>query len=178
MMRRMAKFQLDKYARDARAWSNLATINYLGSMALFTYGNPVLYLPAATLGHHALEMYLKAALISEGMTVFDPAKLKYLDPAYGLKKADCVWGHVLKEQARQLAAKRSEFDLSAPLYVPDCAFLQMPMKLEDAFGLFDPFFSELRYPREMKGLKGVGEGEWRVLVALVEVLNPLLCGVQ
>jgi hypothetical protein len=178
MMRHMAKVQLDKYARDARTWRDFATLNYLASTALFTYGNPVLYLPAATLGHHALEMYLKAALISEGMTVFDPAKLRYLDPAYGLKKADCVWGHVLKEQAQQLAAKRSEFDLSAPLYVPDCALLQMPMKLEGAFELFDPFFSELRYPREMKRLKGVGQDEWRVLVALVGVLNPLLCGVQ
>ena len=71
--------QLDKYARDARAWRDWAKVNHSASTHLFGSGNPLLYLRAATLGHHALEMYLKSALICEGKTVFNPIILKSLD---------------------------------------------------------------------------------------------------
>jgi hypothetical protein len=37
-------------------------------MQLFSTRNPFMYFAAATLGHHALEMFLKAALIATGMT--------------------------------------------------------------------------------------------------------------
>jgi hypothetical protein len=47
-----------------------------GSKTLFETGDPFLLFPAATLGHHALEMYLKAAPISNGRTVFNPNELK------------------------------------------------------------------------------------------------------
>ena len=174
MMRRMAMSQLDRYARDAGAWRDYATVNYLASKTLFATGNPFLYLPAVTLGHHALEMYLKAALICEGMTVFDPDKVNSLDPALGLTESDCVWGHVLANLARRLAAKRSDPDLSTPLDVGGRFALQMPMSLQAAFELFDPFFSELRYPQELKKLEGVGEDEKLVLDSLVEVLNRFL----
>ena len=35
-------------------------------------------------------MYLKSALILNGMTVFDPRKVKLLDPSVGLAENDCV----------------------------------------------------------------------------------------
>jgi len=173
-MRRMPRVRLDKYARDARAWQDFARVNYGASLALFATKDPFLYLPAATLAHHALEMYLKAALICEGMTVFDPRKRRSLDRALRLMKSECVWGHELKKSARRLAAKRSDFDLSAPLNVTGCAALQMPMKLGAAFELFDPFFSELRYPQELKKLEGLGEDEKLVLDNLVRALEPFL----
>jgi hypothetical protein len=168
----MTMIQLDKYARDARAWRDWGMMNHQASAILFTSGNPILYLPAATLGHHALEMYLKAALIREGMVVFDPKKCEFLDPRYGLKKSDCIRGHVLVKLAQQLADKRNEFDLSSLLDVPRCVVLEMPMQLKAAFELFDPFFSELRYPQALKKLQGVGEDEKLVLDELVRVLQP------
>ena len=61
---------LDKYARDARSWRDFAKVNHVAAQHLFASGNPFMYLVAATLGHHALELYLKAALINEGMTAF------------------------------------------------------------------------------------------------------------
>jgi hypothetical protein len=57
---------IDKYATDARAWRDWAKINYVASKQLFASGNPFLYFPAATLGHHALEMYLKAPSSARG----------------------------------------------------------------------------------------------------------------
>jgi hypothetical protein len=48
--------QVDKYARDGRAWRDFAEFDYSASTALFTSGNPILIFAAATLGHHALEI--------------------------------------------------------------------------------------------------------------------------
>jgi hypothetical protein len=67
---------LDKYARDPKAWKAFADHNYAASVHLFESHNPFLIFNAATLGHHCLEMYLKAALICEGCAVFDPKKVK------------------------------------------------------------------------------------------------------
>jgi hypothetical protein len=164
---------LDRYARDARAWRDWAKINHVASQQLFFSGNPFLYFPAATLGHHALEMHLKAARICEGMTVFDPNNLGKLDPSVGLKASDCVWGHNLAALATLLATRRTDFDLSDEINIP-CVTLKMPMKLLTAFELFDPFFSEIRYPTEPKKFEGLSEEERRVLDALVSRLLPLL----
>ena len=142
--------QLDKYARDARAWRDGGKNNHAAAVALFETGNVLLYLPAATLGHHALEMYLKSALISEGMTVFNPVILKSLELGTALRRSDCAWGHCLVELARQLSGRRPDFYLSAEMNLSKCQTLLMPMTLEAAFGLFDPFFSELRYPQDIK----------------------------
>ena len=60
------RMKLDRYARDAQAWTNSARVAYTASAHLFTSENFMLVFPAATLGHHALEMFLKAALIVEG----------------------------------------------------------------------------------------------------------------
>jgi hypothetical protein len=40
--------------------------------------------------------------------------------------------------------------------------------------LFDPFFSELRYPQELKTMGGVGEDDKLPLEELVEKLDPFL----
>src|SRR5207253_5530390 len=130
----------DRYAKDARAWRDFAKVNYVASVALFASGNPFLYFPAATLGHHALEMYLKAALISEGITIFDSNRLKLLDPALGLTKAECAWGHSLVALAEQLSKKRPDFDLAIEMHIPGCLVLEMPMTVRRGFELFDPFF--------------------------------------
>lgn len=166
--------QLDKYARDARTWFDFARVNEAAAMTLFGTHNPFLFLPAATLGHHTLEMYLKAALICEGMTVFDPRKIKSLDPTLGLKSSECSWGHSLVELASQLASKRQEFDLSAQMTIPGCIALEMPMTVNAGFALFDPFFSELRYPQELKQLEGVGEDEQLLLGELIARLRPFV----
>lgn len=75
---------LDKYARDAHSWRDFAKMNHVAAQRLFPSGNPAIYLVAATLGHHALELYLKAALINDGMTVFNPGELQSLDAGIGL----------------------------------------------------------------------------------------------
>jgi HEPN domain-containing protein len=164
---------LDKYARDARAWRDFAKINYLAAAALFNSGDPFLYFAAATLGHHALEMYLKAALIREGMTAFNPRKIQSLDAALGLAASDCVWGHNLVKLAEELSKRRSDFDLNAQINLP-VLILAMPMTLREAFALFNPFFSELRYPQELKTMQGLGEEEKLVLDELIARLTPLL----
>jgi len=140
---------------------------------LFASGNPFLYFSAASLGHHALETYLKALLISEGMTVFNPDAVHKIHPSLGLKKTDCVWDHNLAVLAKTLAAKQTNFDLAAEITVPSLV-LEMPMKVLKAFELFDPFFTELRYPMELKELEGVGEDHGLVLDALVVYLDPFL----
>jgi hypothetical protein len=138
--------QLDKYARDGRAWREWGTVNYTASAELFSRGNPLLYFPAATLAHHALEMYLKSALICEGMTVFNPTILKSLAPGLGLTSSNCAWGHSLVDLARHLSERRTDFNLAPEVNIPGCFVLLMPITLAAGFALFDPFFSELRYP--------------------------------
>jgi hypothetical protein len=172
---------LDKYARSAGALVRGANTNYIASRQLFAdglaCGVPDLYFPAAILGHHALEMYLKAALICEGMTIFDPSRVYRLDARVGLIKAECAWGHDLVDLAKLLATRRSDFDLSAEIDVP-CLMLEMPMKVLAAFGLWDPFFVELRYPKELERVEDLGEEEGRVLDALVTRLLPFLSNAQ
>ena len=170
--------QLDKYARDARAWHDWAKVNYTASAELFASGNPLLYLPAATLGHHALEMYLKSVLICEGMTVFNPVILPSVDPRLGLTRSDCAWGHNLVELAKRLVERRENFNIEAEMDLRECHSLPMPMTLRAGFALFDPFFSELRYPQELKKRGEVGEEEKLVLDVLVARLQPFLSRVR
>jgi hypothetical protein len=73
-----------------------------------------------------------------------------------------------------LAEKRSDFDQSTPLDVGGRFALHTPIKLEAAFELFDPFFSELRYPQELSKIEGVGEDGKLVLDGLIEVLIRFL----
>jgi hypothetical protein len=170
--------QLDRYARDARAWRDWAKVNHSASAHLFSSGNPLLYLPAATLGHHALEMCLKSALICEGMTVFNPVILKSLDSGITLTRSNCAWGHNLVELAERLAEKRSDLNLDAEMDIRQCRTLLMPITLRTGFALFDPFSSELRYPQELKKLGGVGEDEKLVLDVRVARLQPFLSKIR
>jgi hypothetical protein len=101
-------------------------------------------------------MYLKSALICEGMTVFNPVILKSLNPGYELTRSNCAWGHCLVDLATRLSEKRSDFDLQGEMNIRECRVLPMPMTIEAGFALFDPFFSELRYPQELKKLGGCG----------------------
>ena len=162
---------LDKYARDPKPWRIHAQFNLDGARVLFTHeGAITLCFPAAVLGHHAIEALLKTALIREGYTIFDPAKLKFLGAA-NLTKGDCAWGHNLVALAKLLASKRPEFDLTAPLHgafppYPD------PLSLERALAIFDPFFSELRYPQEHDKLQGIGPDDGRMLEVIVARIAP------
>jgi hypothetical protein len=149
-------------------------VNYAAASELFGSGNLSLYFPlAATLGHHALERYLKSALICEGKTVFNPVILRSLDPGFALTRSDCVWGHCLVDLARQLSEKRSDFDLGTEVDIPECRTLLMPITLETGLAFFDPFFSELRYPQDLKKC-GVSPDLRFVLDALILRLRPFL----
>lgn len=169
--------QLDKYARDARAWRDCAEINYTASGHLFGSDNLYVYFTAATLGHHALEMYLKTALICEGMTVFNPVILKSLDGTFELTRSDCAWGHNLVGLAEQLAGRRKDFNLDGEIDIRECSALLMPLTLRAGFALFDPFFSELRYPQDVKKCD-VSPDYKVVLDVIVARLQPLLSKVQ
>ncbi len=49
-----------------------------------------------------------------------------------------------------------------------------PLTLEEGFAIFDPFFSELRCPQELKQIEGVGEQDKLLLDELVQRLQPFL----
>jgi hypothetical protein len=60
-----------------------------------------------------------------------------------------------------------------PWHVPTQTMCVNPT-IEQGFELFDPFFSELRYPQELKTMGGVGEDDKLVLSELVKSLEPFL----
>jgi hypothetical protein len=163
--------KLDKYARDFKLWRDWAAINYAAATTLFETHDPFLLFPAATLGHHALEMYLKSALIVKGMTVFDPTKIKSLEPGTNLTTGFCAWGHGLIKLAKQLEKLSPNFELSKELDFVGYVVLEGPMTLEEGLRIFDPFFSELRYPQEMKKVAGLEYEEKVLLDALVKELR-------
>jgi len=168
--------QLDKYARDAKTWWIYAQANYDGARVLFTHEerNLTLCFPAAMLGHHALEAFLKTALICEGITIFDSLKLGRLDPPTSLQEEDCAWGHHLGELAKKLAKRRPDFDLSKVL--PGRYFFPRaePITIQSGLALFDPYFWELRYPQAMKELDSIGPQDVLLLDALVAELLPFV----
>ncbi len=158
--------KLDRYAQDYALWRDSASINYTAAKTLFETGDPFLFFPAATLGHHALEMYLKAGLVANGMTVFNPKELNKLDVGVNLAKADCAWGHNLVELAETLAQRNPAFDLSKQMDIVGYLTIKEPMTIKEGLAIFDPFFSELRYPQEMKNCDGLG-GEHKFLLDAV-----------
>jgi len=165
-----ATLQLDKYARDAESWWQNARINFDASRVLFTHENSImLCFPAATLGHHALEALLKAALIRTGCAVFDPMKTRHLDPASGITAAECVWGHSLVELAQKLDLRRTDFDLAASL---DITRFGDPMSIQAGLELFDPFFSEMRYPQALDKFESLGPDDIVLLSLLFSEIEP------
>lgn len=87
----MARLDLDKYACDVKAWRDWADLYWTATSLLFQSDNIAMYLPAATMAHHTLERYLKAALIASGATVCPRA----VAAAHEISEADFVWGHEL-----------------------------------------------------------------------------------
>ena len=83
----------EKYSTDAKTWIQWADHTHAGARALFESENPFLWFSAAILGHQALEMYLKAALIRRG---------------HRIARQD-IWGHDLVELAMKLQAKVNSF---------------------------------------------------------------------
>jgi len=163
---------LDKYARDFALWRDFAGVNYAAAIHLFDTDDVFEYFPAATLGHHALEMYLKSALILTGMTVFDPRRVKHLDPSIVLAENDCAWGHDLVSLGKLLAARCQHFDMSACLPFIGFVTIQEPLTVEKGLAIFDPFFTELRYPQEMKLMDGLGPEHRVLLDKMVKILQP------
>ena len=49
--------------------------------------------------------------------------------------------------------------------------IQEPIIVEQGLAIFDPFFTELRYPQEMKLLSGLGPEHRVLLGALINVLR-------
>ena len=142
---------IDKYARDAGHWRTRATIAYEAARILFTHEKALmLCFEAAPVAHHALELFLKTALINEGYTIFNPDKVGQLDRSVKLDKTDCAWAHNLVDLAKLLAATRPEFDLSAELIVPWYVPIRGPLTIESAFAMFDPFFSSCAIRASLK----------------------------
>lgn len=92
-MIRCEESHVDKYSKDAQHWKLAAEFTYSGAVELFRSRNAVVLFPAAILGHHALELLLKSALIRAGHVV---------------GKGD-IWGHVLVDLAQKLAKEVSGF---------------------------------------------------------------------
>jgi HEPN domain-containing protein len=86
---------ISDFSADALTWLQWAEQTYAGAHVLFNDGNPFLWFSAATLGHQALETFLKAALIKTGRRI---------------DKSD-VWGHDLVGLARELEMTGVAFPL-------------------------------------------------------------------
>lgn len=150
--------KIDEFATDAAEWVKAAMGTFKGAKLLFQTENPHLWFSAAILGHHALEMLLKAALIQEGFTV-----------AKGKPQDGLVWGHRTEELAQLLHSKRPEFSINIPdkwEFLFDC-----PTYL----ARYDAFFDELRYPTsplQRVETLGPGEHEIELLAELVRLILP------
>ncbi|MCU1284052.1 MAG: glutamine amidotransferase [Acidobacteriales bacterium] len=111
------------YARDAEVWCQWAEHTYSGAKVLFESDNPFLWFSAAVLGHHALEMFLKAALIKKG---------------HSINRTD-TWGHNLVQLSTLLAAKDAQYptQVHEKLRTFDEFFdeLRYPTKLKEVEGL-------------------------------------------
>jgi HEPN domain-containing protein len=83
------------FSADAVTWCQWAEQTYAGAHHLFNDGNTFFWFSVATLGHQALETFLKAALIKTGRRI---------------DKAD-VWGHDLVALARELEKTGVTFPL-------------------------------------------------------------------
>ncbi len=162
---------LDKYAKDAAAWRISAQVDYTAAFRLFQTEDLMLVFPAASMGHLAIEKYLKAALICTGTTICDHKKYRALVDAGKLNPDDCAWGHKLPELGSMLARRRADFNLDLVLF--DSYPLHTgKMTLRDGLEMFEPFFDELRYPVEMSKFKTLGPMDVHAFNAIIEALAP------
>jgi hypothetical protein len=158
---------LNKYANDSSRWCEAAIHDHIAARILFTADNPLAWFTAGTIAHHALEMYLKSALIVAGLTIAEP---KYCPTG-----SRCAWGHKLPDLAARLAKEVPAFNLGTQLDFSQWSlFFDQPLTAELAFKHFEPFFTELRYPGEYEKFEGIGPDESLMLNALVMVLHPFL----
>jgi HEPN domain-containing protein len=82
------------FESDVKTWLQYAHSSYSASRSLFDEAlRPGYWFPAALLGHHALELYLKAALLRRG---------------HRIEPGD-VWGHDLVELAQELEKEVPDF---------------------------------------------------------------------
>jgi hypothetical protein len=88
-----------------------------------------------------------------------------------LAKPDCAWGHDLVKLAETLAQQNPAFDLSKQMDVVGYLTIKEPMTIKEGLSIFDPFFSELRYPQEMENCDGLGREHKFLLDALVAELR-------
>jgi HEPN domain-containing protein len=111
------------YSSDADTWLNWAEATYAGAQTIFLSDNALAWFPAAILGHQALEMFLKAALIRKGRRV---------------TKTD-VWGHDLCALARELVNQgvvlTPQFMLELQKFTDYFNELRYPAKLKNVSGL-------------------------------------------
>jgi len=61
--------------------------------------------------------------------------------------------------------------MSARLPFMGIITIQEPITVEQGLAIFDPFFTELRYPQEMKLMSGLGPEHRVLLDELVKVLQ-------
>ncbi len=133
---------IDPEENDSKSWRVNAEHTLSASFYLFEHDSQFIFsFPASLLGHHALEMLLKSALIEAGQTI----------------RKGHVWGHVLRDLAEDLAKHRSDFDkvLGQPLHAISaktmCEYLDY----------FDSYFKEFRYPKAPNRVQGWRMGTYR-----------------
>jgi hypothetical protein len=152
--------KLGKYARGVEAWRTQAAMYHIAATSLYQNNrNGIALLPAATLAHQAIEMYLKAALIAHGMTIVDPNKIETLSKSgVQLRKSDCAWGHDLVKLGEQLARKEPSFRLKTQLRIPGGDYQHLlPITVRKVLKRFNPYFSEIRYPQEVEQIEEISD---------------------
>jgi hypothetical protein len=163
---------LDPITQDCVAWCIYAEMDYRVAKILFNSGDPMLYFAAMSVGHHALELFLKGAMIKLGMKACNPKKAKL----FGFKESDCTWGHNLYDLGVTLATRDTAFNPNANIDVSGFPPINAPTTIGDGLKFFDPYFAELRYPRRITN-GGVSKDHWIILDAIVKELRPFLAGV-
>jgi HEPN domain-containing protein len=145
--------EIDKYTQDAQEWRMAAEHTFEAATLLFNLNNPYVWFSATLLGHHALEMLLKSALLREGCKI---------------AKGD-VWGHNLEKLAKLLASKRQDFSLKISFH-PEMPLLSRKTYL----ARYDVFFDELRYPNATPNVDSLGPGraEAELLAELMDGIRP------
>lgn len=125
---------------------------------LFDLNIPLVWFSAALLGHHALEMLIKSALIREGCPV-----------EKGKTEDGFVWGHDLGKLVKLLASKRQDFSLQISSH-PEIPLLSCTTYL----ARYDTFFNELRYPNASPNVDSLGPGrdEAELLAELMDGIRP------
>jgi HEPN domain-containing protein len=133
--------QKDRYRNEPTAWLQLADNSFQAAELLHKEGHALLWYPAALLGHHALEMLLKAALIRQRARI----------------ERDDAWGHDLVELGKLLDTRRP---------------LGSANEFWETLKIFYDYFKELRYPQQLKEVRGLGEEEFDRLAEAVKFLRP------